>query len=1222
MKERKLNRRLIYLILSFALLILNLSPLPLGIKAQNVLLASETGIEIVSVVTNETHIFVGDRFHMNITMKNTGDVPIYFYPSLEFNPQGSIRFVYISNITTGYPYFILDPQSSTCLTDPYSAEYGDAYEAIKPGVVLYNITIEWGTTLDQYGMPIFDHKISKMFSFVIETVNIDYFYITPRKFFYNPLESIKINVSVTYLLGIETDVELTIFYRIPYTTMPSYEVSHMYDYGITPGLEKRNYSLSFNMPDREGEFWFYIWIMVRESGNKWRYACSEDFTLRVGEGISEKTLFFDNFENYERDLAPCPPWRFCDIYKNASVTDSFYFSPSKSLLISWDSGGETCLLRNFEDVNDEIFGYEFYIMCGDNKEPDYGITYIGFVTNDNRLIEQLWIIKGKWGKELWTYVDSVPMCIYDALSTDRWYKIELLLDRKEGNYSIWLDGFRLTNCGISPSMEPLISIGGFFISSDSNVAYYIDDVRVFTISKGKSYQGYLSDLSAKYDESTQRMFYNWTVNVESGTGKWTTKFSLYHTVSEYWKDFQSVPAKWNITTVEFMPPGYSYQWKVELYDPEGNLVDTKWGQASSYTHTNPTISVNPEKQYGIPGSTLTYTVSITNNDPVELGPSTFSLTYSVPSGWSASLSKTSVTLNPGETDSSIILSITSPTTASAGEYAISVIVTNMQAESYQGVGLAKYIIKETPYIESVILNRNPGITTMVGFTWSWKPPLYTAKMPSLGVFAQVVVTNPLTQSFSGRLRVYFTDPQGHENEHFTGWAESKIHFDIDACSKKTLFIPINDYGEGLWKIRFALEINGQISDQKSVNLEVLGWTETIDGPKDLGYTIPVQEFLQAERPGITEAALSVLDIIYLLLQAKYGVKDPDSLWNLLPSSGSTYDAVKISNALSCTTWTFLDVEKTASPNQYVVKATYEVTPYYYFEGQYTFYAVYDRAVTVILLPSGVDVLDSGNADFVQKTSDGETVITWVDNYCDKILRDVTPKKSHQLLIQVSEGRTFKITSHTYFEIGPHWPKPEKNSFPIINYQAWNQNLKEVYWILMNTKSISRDVVGSTVMLKESQHRLLLHIYDLLGRHVGWNSNNQVEDNIPGAIYFDDLNGTILVYLPANITNFKISVNAQYANESIETYELNISSISSAFVFNKAAYQASIEKGKTEEYEVNISEDGAINLKPIASQILYQYLLIFSVILIVAVGCGVYTFIKRRRRIVTKSAKVS
>ncbi|MGB9615500.1 MAG: prenyltransferase/squalene oxidase repeat-containing protein, partial [Fervidobacterium sp.] len=101
------------------------------------------------------------------------------------------------------------------------------------------------------------------------------------------------------------------------------------------------------------------------------------------------------------------------------------------------------------------------------------------------------------------------------------------------------------------------------------------------------YSGYLSNLNAWYENSTQRMFYNWTVNVESGTGRWTTKFSLYYTTSEYWKDFQSVPATWNITTVEIIPPGLSYQWKVELYDPEGSLADTMWGQASSTVDTSP-----------------------------------------------------------------------------------------------------------------------------------------------------------------------------------------------------------------------------------------------------------------------------------------------------------------------------------------------------------------------------------------------------------------------------------------------------------------------------------------------------------------------------------------------------------------------------------------------------------------------------------------------------------
>lgn len=110
--------------------------------------------------------------------------------------------------------------------------------------------------------------------------------------------------------------------------------------------------------------------------------------------------------------------------------------------------------------------------------------------------------------------------------------------------------------------------------------------------------------------------------------------------------------------------------------------------------TKPTVTLTPGNQLGVAGSTLTYTVSITNNDPMDLGPSTFSLIYSVPSGWSASLSKTSVTLNPGETDSSIILSVTSPATASVGEYVISVTATNVEASSRQGTGYALHRITE------------------------------------------------------------------------------------------------------------------------------------------------------------------------------------------------------------------------------------------------------------------------------------------------------------------------------------------------------------------------------------------------------------------------------------------------------------------------------------------------------------------------------------------------
>jgi hypothetical protein len=132
---------------------------------------------------------------------------------------------------------------------------------------------------------------------------------------------------------------------------------------------------------------------------------------------------------------------------------------------------------------------------------------------------------------------------------------------------------------------------------------------------------------------------------------------------------------------------YYFRWCISYFS---NSVTGSWWIGplqipSSLTRANPTVTLIPNVQAGIAGSTLTHTVSVTNNDPLAYSASSFSLTYSVPSGWSASLSKTSVTLNPGETDSSIILSVTSPTAVSAGDYTISVTATNTEAASYQGI---------------------------------------------------------------------------------------------------------------------------------------------------------------------------------------------------------------------------------------------------------------------------------------------------------------------------------------------------------------------------------------------------------------------------------------------------------------------------------------------------------------------------------------------------------
>jgi len=100
---------------------------------------------------------------------------------------------------------------------------------------------------------------------------------------------------------------------------------------------------------------------------------------------------------------------------------------------------------------------------------------------------------------------------------------------------------------------------------------------------------------------------------------------------------------------------------------------------------NPTVVLSPSATQSVmPGSTVTYTMSVINNDSTDCPASTFNLSAtvpSVPSGWKASLGSSALTINPGAS-ASTALSVTSPTTAAGGSYTISIKATDSAASTY------------------------------------------------------------------------------------------------------------------------------------------------------------------------------------------------------------------------------------------------------------------------------------------------------------------------------------------------------------------------------------------------------------------------------------------------------------------------------------------------------------------------------------------------------------
>ena len=100
---------------------------------------------------------------------------------------------------------------------------------------------------------------------------------------------------------------------------------------------------------------------------------------------------------------------------------------------------------------------------------------------------------------------------------------------------------------------------------------------------------------------------------------------------------------------------------VQSATASGLTVNLSYG-ATPCTHANPTVGLSPLNPSIPAGSSVNYSVSVTNNDAAGCASSNYSLSSSQPSGWPTGWSSSSLTLNPGQTQS-VTMSKTSLTGA-------------------------------------------------------------------------------------------------------------------------------------------------------------------------------------------------------------------------------------------------------------------------------------------------------------------------------------------------------------------------------------------------------------------------------------------------------------------------------------------------------------------------------------------------------------------------------
>jgi hypothetical protein len=135
----------------------------------------------------------------------------------------------------------------------------------------------------------------------------------------------------------------------------------------------------------------------------------------------------------------------------------------------------------------------------------------------------------------------------------------------------------------------------------------------------------------------------------------------------------------------------------------------------------PTLSLSPGSQSADPGTTLTYSVSLNNNDSSACSASTFNLTRILP-GWSGSVSPNSLTLSPGGSGTAT-LQVTSLDEAAPGSYPLQVTASDTQEAVHYASKNATYVVNETAQADTVAPTEPSGLaasanTKQVSLTWN------------------------------------------------------------------------------------------------------------------------------------------------------------------------------------------------------------------------------------------------------------------------------------------------------------------------------------------------------------------------------------------------------------------------------------------------------------------------------------------------------------------------
>jgi len=106
---------------------------------------------------------------------------------------------------------------------------------------------------------------------------------------------------------------------------------------------------------------------------------------------------------------------------------------------------------------------------------------------------------------------------------------------------------------------------------------------------------------------------------------------------------------------------------------------------------SPQLSITPSSQSATAGTSLNFSIHLTNQDSTACANSTFALNDTIPAGWAGTVSPASLSLDPGQIGTAT-LSVTSASSASANTYSLVVNVTDNGETAHTTTDSASYTV--------------------------------------------------------------------------------------------------------------------------------------------------------------------------------------------------------------------------------------------------------------------------------------------------------------------------------------------------------------------------------------------------------------------------------------------------------------------------------------------------------------------------------------------------